>query len=139
MHLKKFWLALLLMIVCCIDVEMHSKKFWLGWLLWRISWHWTAGELDVKLALEQYLWMPLDGFGVMELGFRGTLGVEMHLKKFWLGWLPWRTSWHWTAGELDVKLALEQQFWMPLDGFGAMELGFRGTLGIKLALERRFG
>ena len=27
MHLNKFWLALLLMIVCCIDVEMHSKKF----------------------------------------------------------------------------------------------------------------
>ena len=66
------------------------------------------------------------------------IDVEMHLKKFWLGWLPWRTSWHWTAGELDVKLALEQQFWMTLDSFGAMERRLRETLDVKFALERRF-
>ena len=42
---------------------------------------------------------------------------------------------------LDVKLFLEQQFCMTLDGFRTMEVMercFQETLDVQLALERRF-
>ena len=82
--------------------------------------------------------LALDGRRVGRQVGPGTAVLDA-LGRFWGNGTGFsRDFGHQVGPGTAVWIALEQQFWMPLDGFGAMGLGFRGTLGIKVALERRF-